>query len=153
MRVYRRTRERVDEAVGRINGRFSQLDWTPVRYFYRSLPYEEVIAHYAVSDVAWITPLRDGLNMVAKEFVAVNHASGGDGTLVLSEFAGAAAELHGAILTNPYHPAGMAKDLYDALQMPEQQRRERMALMHDIIHANDIRYWSYEFLAAVNGEL
>lgn len=150
MRVYRRTRERVDEAVGRINGRFAQMDWTPVRYFYRSLPYEEVIAHYAVSNVAWITPLRDGLNMVAKEYIAVNHVSGGDGTLVLSEFAGAAAELHGAILTNPYHPAGMARDLFNALQMPEQDRRERMALMHDIVHANDIRYWSYEFVAAVD---
>jgi glucosylglycerol-phosphate synthase len=77
MRAYRSTRERVDEAVGRINGRFAQLDWTPVRYFYRSLPYEEVIAHYAVSDVAWITPLRDGLNMVAKEYIAANHAVGG----------------------------------------------------------------------------
>jgi glucosylglycerol-phosphate synthase len=153
MRVYRATRERVDEAVGRINGRFSQLDWTPVRYFYRSLPYAEVIAHYAVSDVAWITPLRDGLNMVAKEYIASNHRSGGAGTLVLSEFAGAAAELHGAVLTNPYNPAGMAKDLYQALQMPEQERRDRMKVMHDIVHANNIGYWSYEFLAAVNGEL
>jgi trehalose-6-phosphate synthase len=70
MRVYKSTRERVDEAVGRINGRFSQLDWTPVRYFYRSLPYDQVIAHYAVSDVAWITPLRDGLNYWGYEFLA-----------------------------------------------------------------------------------
>jgi glucosylglycerol-phosphate synthase len=153
MKAYRSTRERVDEAVGRINGRFSQLDWTPVRYFYRSLAYEEVIAHYAVSDVAWITPLRDGLNMVAKEYIAVNQASGGGGTLLLSEFAGAAAELHGSLLTNPYHPDGMAADLYNALVMPESDRRDRMAVMHDIVKANDIRYWSYEFLAAVDGKL
>ncbi|HUE76394.1 MAG TPA: glucosylglycerol-phosphate synthase [Longimicrobiales bacterium] len=153
MRVYRGTRERVDEAVGRINGRFSQLDWTPVRYFYRSLPYEQVIAHYAVSDVAWITPLRDGLNMVAKEYIAANHASGGGGTLVLSEFAGAAAELHGSILTNPYNPDGMARDLYDALMMPDRDRRERMTVMHDIVLANDIGYWSFEFIASVNGAL
>jgi glucosylglycerol-phosphate synthase len=153
MRVYRTTRERVDEAVGRINGRFSQLDWTPVRYFYRSLPYADVIAHYAAADVAWITPLRDGLNMVAKEYIAANHLSGGAGTLVLSEFAGAAAELHGAILTNPYNPAGMATDLHGALNMAEKDRKERMALMHDIVHANHIGYWGYEFLAAVNGDL
>lgn len=153
MRVYRSTRERVDEAVGRINGRFARLDWTPVRYFYRSLPYEEVVAHYAVSDVAWITPLRDGLNMVVKEYIAANHASGGDGTLLLSEFAGAATELHGSLLTNPYHPDGMAEDLYAALMMPEQERRDRMKVMHDVVLANDIGYWSYEFLAAVEGVL
>src|SRR5690606_38472926 len=153
MKAYRSIRERVDEAVGRINGRFSKLDWTPVRYFYRSLAYEEVIAHYAVSDVAWITPLRDGLNMVAKEYIAAKHAAGGGGTLLLSEFAGAAAELHGSLLTNPYHPDGMATDLYNALMMPESDRRERMAVMHDIVKANSIGYWSYEFISAVNGKL
>jgi len=154
MRVYRSTRERVDQAVGRINGRFAQLDWTPVRYFYRSLPYEDVIAHYAVSDVAWITPLRDGLNMVAKEYIAAKHAyDEGAGTLVLSEFAGAAAELHGALLTNPYDPDRMAEDLYAALTMPEEDRRERMAVMYDIVHANNISYWGYEFLASVEGRL
>ena len=153
MKAYRSTRERVDEAVGRINGRFSKLDWTPVRYFYRSLAYEEVIAHYAVSDIAWITPLRDGLNMVAKEYIAANQAYGGGGTLLLSEFAGAAAELHGSLLTNPYHPDGMARDLYNALMMPESDRRERMAVMHDIVKANSIGYWSYEFISAVNGKL
>ncbi|CAN5600936.1 glucosylglycerol-phosphate synthase [soil metagenome] len=150
MRVYRATRERVDQAVGRINGRFSRFDWTPVRYFYRALPYEEVVAHYAVYDVAWITPLRDGLNMVAKEYIAANSAAGGHGTLVLSEFAGASAELHGALLTNPYDPAQMSRDLYQALMMPEDERRERMAVMHDIVDANNIAYWSYEFLTAVN---
>jgi len=153
MRVYRGTRERVDQAVGRINGRFSKLDWTPVRYFYRSWPYEEVIAHCAVSDVAWITPLRDGLNMVAKEYIAANSAAGGSGTLVLSEFAGAAAELHGALLTNPYDPAQMSRDLYDALMMPEKERRERMAVMHEIVDTNNIGYWSYEFLASVDGRI
>ncbi|HSH46766.1 MAG TPA: glucosylglycerol-phosphate synthase [Longimicrobiales bacterium] len=153
MRVYRSTRERVDQAVGRINGRFSRVDWTPVRYFYRSLPYEEVVAHYAVTDVAWITPLRDGLNMVAKEYIAANSAMDGNGTLVLSEFAGASAELHGALLTNPYDPEQMADDLYQALMMPEKERRERMAVMHEIVDANNISYWGYEFLSAVNGRL
>ncbi len=153
MTAYQTTREAVDQAVGRVNGRFARIDWTPVRYFYRSLPYEDVIAHYAVADVAWITPLRDGLNLVAKEYVAANHASGGAGALVLSEFAGAAAELHGALLTNPYDPRQMAEDLYDALTLPEAERRARMATMYDIVDANNIDYWGYEFLAAVNGNL
>ncbi|MEX2571084.1 MAG: glucosylglycerol-phosphate synthase [Gemmatimonadota bacterium] len=153
MKIYRSIRERVDQAVGRINGRFSRIDWTPVRYFYRSLPYEQVIAHYAVSEVAWITPLRDGLNMVAKEYVAANRSYDGSGTLVLSEFAGAAAELHGALLTNPYDPEQMAADLYSALTMPEAERRERLETMYDIVDANNIDYWSYEFLAAVDGRL
>jgi glucosylglycerol-phosphate synthase len=153
MRVYRSTRERVDQAVGRINGRFSQLDWTPVHYFYRALPYEQVVAYYAASDVAWITPLRDGLNMVAKEYIAANHADRGTGALVLSEFAGAAAELHGSLLTNPYDPTAMAADLYDALSMTAEERKERMAVMHDVVDANNISYWSYEFLAAAEGRL
>ncbi|MEX2584731.1 MAG: glucosylglycerol-phosphate synthase [Gemmatimonadota bacterium] len=153
MRIYRNTRERVDQAVGRINGRFSTIDWTPVRYFFRSLPYEQVIAHYAISDVAWITPLRDGLNMVAKEYIAANHLHEGTGTLVLSEFAGASAELHGALLTNPYAPEQMAIDLHSALTMPLGERRTRLEAMFDIVDANNIEYWSYEFLAAVDGRL
>lgn len=153
MKIYRTTRERVDQAVGRINGRFATIDWTPIRYFYRSLPYDEVIAHYAVADVAWITPLRDGLNLVAKEYVAANFAHGGAGRLVLSEFAGAAAELHGALLTNPYDPHQMAHDLHDALTMPLEERRSRLAAMYDIVDANDIDYWGYEFLSAVDDQL
>ena len=153
MKIYRSTREKLDQTVGRINGRFSRIDWTPVRYFYRSLPYSEVIAHYAIADVAWITPLRDGLNMVAKEYIAANHFTGGVGTLVLSEFAGAAAELHGALLTNPYDPQQMAIDLHQALSMPEGERRARMETMFDIVEANNIDYWSYEFLAAVEDRL
>lgn len=153
MKIYKDTREQVDQAVGRINGRFSAIDWSPIRYFYRSLPYEEVIAHYAVSDIAWITPLRDGLNMVAKEYVAANHANGEDGCLVLSEFAGAAAEMHGALLTNPYDPHKMADDLHEALTMPHDERHARMATMSDIVAANNIDYWGYEFMAAVDNRL
>lgn len=149
MQVYKQTRAKVDEAVGRINGRFSELSWTPVRYFYRSLPYEEVVAHYAVADVAWITPLRDGLNLVAKEYVATRRYGERDGALLLSEFAGAAAELHGALLTNPYDPEDLKNKLYQALTLHPENRRAQMSRLVDIVAASDLASWGAEFLRAV----
>src|SRR5690606_36543079 len=148
MKIYRQIREKVDQAVGRINGRFSQMDWQPVRYFFRSLPFEGVVALYAASDVAWITPLRDGLNMVAKEYVAASYAADGDGVLVLSEFAGAAVERHGAMLTNPYHTDSMAEHLHRALTLEADDRRARMRRLHDIVRANDVASWAAGFLDA-----
>ena len=149
MEVYKSLRVEVDQMVGRINGRFSTLDWTPVRYFYRSLPYEDVIAYYAVADVAWITPLRDGLNLVAKEYVATQGSVGGSGALVLSEFAGAAVELHGALLTNPYDAASMEQTLYLALTLAADDRAYRMSRLAAIVRANDVRAWGDGFLRAV----
>jgi glucosylglycerol-phosphate synthase len=149
MEVYQRIREQVDETIGRINGRFSKHGWTPVKYFFRTFPFEEVIAHYAASDVAWITPLRDGLNMVAKEFVATSYLNDGDGALVLSEFAGAAVELHGAILTNPNDRESMTDSLYQALTLAEEDRKSRIERMYDIVRKNDIQNWSEDFLRSV----
>lgn len=153
MAIYSSTKEEVDKVVGRINGRFSKMSWTPVHYFYRSLPYEEVLAHYAVADVAWITPLRDGLNLVAKEYVATKAATGGRGALVLSEFAGAAVELHGALLTNPYDAANLADTLYDALSLEPEDAAYRLRRLIDIVKANDVHRWGRDFLRAVDGDL
>lgn len=152
MAAYKAVRLKVDQAVGRINGRFSRYDWTPVRYFFRSLPFEDVLAHYAVADVAWITPLRDGLNLVAKEYVATKAASGGTGVLVLSEFAGAAVELHGALLTNPYGTTDMMQTLYRALTISDEERRDRLARLTDIVHHHDHTAWGREFLRAAETE-
>ena len=149
MEIYESLRVEVDRTVGRINGRFSTLGWMPVRYFYRSLPFEEVIAHYAACDVAWITPLRDGLNLVAKEFVAAKRAAGRSGVLVLSEFAGAAVELHGALLTNPYDAKAMTATLHQALSMGEDERAYRTARMGMIVAEHDVARWGDDFLAAV----
>ena len=153
MEIYESLRVEVDRTVGRINGRFSTLDWVPVRYFYRSLPFEEVIAHYAACDVAWITPLRDGLNLVAKEFVAAKRAAGRNGgsagVLVLSEFAGAAVELHGALLTNPYDANAMTATLHQALSMGEDERAYRTARMGMIVAEHDVARWGDDFLAAL----
>ncbi|NDU86553.1 MAG: glucosylglycerol-phosphate synthase [Ferrovum sp.] len=152
MEVYQSLRVEVDQLVGRINGRFSTLDWTPVRYFYRSLPYEEVIAYYAVADIAWITPLRDGLNLVAKEYVATQGVMGSNGALILSEFAGAAVELHGSLLTNPYDATSMVQTLHSALTLAADDRAYRMSRLVSIVRTNDVRAWGENFLRAVNAD-
>lgn len=149
MEVYEALRVEVDMLVGRINGRFSTLDWTPVRYFYRSISYEDVLTYYAISDIAWITPLRDGLNLVAKEYVATQGKLGGSGVLVLSEFAGVAVELHGALLSNPYDAKNMEETLYLALTLEHDDRTYRMSRMNAIVRNNDIHMWGQRFMDAV----
>ena len=149
MEIYDSLREELDRIVGRINGRFSTRDWTPVRYFYRSLPFEEVVAHYAACGIAWITPLRDGLNLVAKEYVATRHAASRPGTLVLSEFAGAAVELHGALLVNPYDRNAMSATLYQALTMGADEVAYRSGRMAAIVKDRDVARWGDDFLAAL----
>ena len=151
MEVYDAIREEIDRVVGRINGRFSRIDWIPVRYFFRALPYEDVLATYAACDVAWITPLRDGLNLVAKEYVAAKGATGTPGVLVLSEFAGAACELQGALLTNPYDPTDLETVLYRALTLDPAERADRMRRLVGIVKSNDVQRWGKDFLAAATG--
>lgn len=149
MEIYENLRIEVDQIVGRINGRFATLEWTPVHYFYRSLPYSEVIAHYVACDVAWITPLRDGLNLVAKEYVATKNVTEDPGVLILSEFAGAAVELHGALLTNPYDADSMSKMLHQALTMGADEIAYRCQRMAAIVTENDVVHWGEEFMQAV----
>lgn len=149
MTVYDELQTQIEQAVGRINGRFARIGWTPLQFFFRSLPFEEVSAWYAMADVMWITPLRDGLNLVAKEFVAAQGLLGGRGVLVLSEFAGAAAELKGALLTNPHDPADLAQTCYLALNLPKSEAQARLRELFDIVCYNDIRRWGEEFLAGV----
>ena len=152
MRVYDELQTQIEQAVGRINGRFARIGWTPLQFFFRSLPFEEVSAWYAMADVMWITPLRDGLNLVAKEFVAAQGLLGGRGVLVLSEFAGAAAELKGALLTNPHDPADLAQTCYLALNLPKSEAQARLRELFDIVSFNDIRRWGEDFLAGVQIE-
>ena len=149
MTVYNELQTQIEQAVGRINGRFARIGWTPLQFFFRSLPFEEVSAWYAMADVMWITPLRDGLNLVAKEFVAAQGLLGGRGVLVLSEFAGAAAELKGALLTNPHDPADLAQTCYLALNLPKSEAQARLRELFDIVCFNDIRRWGEDVLAGV----
>ena len=149
MTVYDTLQTQIEQAVGHINGRFSSVGWTPVQFFFRPLPFEEVVAWYAMADVMWITPLRDGLNLVAKEYVATQGLTEGKGVLVLSEFAGAAAELHGAVLTNPHDISDLTARLYQGIAMDDVEAQSRMRELFDIVSHNDIRRWGQEFLDAV----
>ncbi len=149
MTIYDELQAQIEQAVGRINGRFARVGWTPVQFFFRSLPFEEVVGWYAIADVMWITPLRDGLNLVAKEFVATQGLTESAGVLVLSEFAGAAAELKGALLTNPHDTADLVQTCRMALDMHLHERQARLRELFDIVTYNDIRRWGDEFLEAV----
>ncbi len=147
MKIYDKIQRELDQAIGEINGRYSNLEWTPIRYFFRSVPFEEVITYYAIADIAWITPLRDGLNLVAKEYVAVQGLQEKqDGVLVLSEFAGASVELPYAILTNPYDPKDLKDKLAQALRLEENERILRMKRSYEAVSYYDIRRWGQEFI-------
>lgn len=153
MKVYDTLQVEIEQAVGRINGRFSQVGWTPLQFFFRSFPFPRLVAHYACADVMWITPLRDGLNLVAKEYVATQGMIDGSGVLVLSEFAGAAAELRGAVLTNPHDPSDLVAACHWALQMEPAEARARIREAYSIVEYYDVDRWGEEFLAAAERRL
>ncbi|MFA5122756.1 glucosylglycerol-phosphate synthase [Zavarzinia sp.] len=139
MTVYERTQREIEGLVGRINGRFSRLEWTPVVLFSQAIPFERLLAHYRVADVCLTTPLRDGLNLVAKEYVAANF--GRAGVLVLSEFAGCAVELPEALLINPNSHRSMDRALDRALDMPIDEARRRMEKMNRVVRDFDVARW------------
>jgi glucosylglycerol-phosphate synthase len=140
MKVYEATQREIEALVGRINGRFSKLDWTPVVLFSQAIPFERLIAHYRVADICLTTPLRDGLNLVAKEYVAAKR--GRAGVLLLSEFAGCAVELPHAVLTNPYSNRAMDRALDQALDMPIEEARKRMEQMNRVVRHYDVVRWA-----------
>jgi trehalose 6-phosphate synthase/phosphatase len=142
--AYKRFRREFDRLVGRINGRFATATWTPIHYLYRSIPEDQLLALYRAADVMLVTPVRDGMNLVAKEFVASRVDD--DGVLVLSEFAGAADELTDAILVNPYDVCGLAESMHGALSMPEAARRSRMRAMRTLVRERDVHRWTSSFL-------
>ncbi|HSK20184.1 MAG TPA: trehalose-6-phosphate synthase [Longimicrobiales bacterium] len=146
MEEFQLMRRQVEEAVGRINGRFGGFEWQPVLHMYGSLDRPELVGLYLAADIAWVTPLRDGLNLVAKEYIATQ--IGGTGIVILSEFAGAAAELNGVILTNPYSPDDMDRALEQAMTMDEGERTGRMLMLRDRVLTWDVHRWSHAFLHA-----
>lgn len=141
--AYDRLKREVDEMVGRINGRFAEGGWTPIQYRYRTYTQEELATLYRAADVALITPLRDGMNLVAQEFVATSS----DGVLVLSELTGAADYLEGALLANPYDTEGLPDALHDALTMERDERRQRLEKMFAAVARLDAHGWADEFLS------
>ena len=147
--AYQRIRQTVEHLVGRINGQFGTPRWTPIRYVGQSISDVELSALYRAADALLVTPLRDGMNLVSKEFVASR--TDGDGVLVLSEFAGAADELTEALLVNPYDVDGMATVIHDALSLPRGERRARMQALRDRVMTRDIVHWADDVLDSIRG--
>jgi trehalose 6-phosphate synthase/phosphatase len=142
--AYQEFRSLVDELVGRINGDFGTPRWVPVHYIFRGMSESELVALYRAAEVMLVTPLRDGMNLVAKEFIASR--TDGDGVLVLSEFAGAAWELPEALQVNPYDVDGTAESCYRALTMGAEERRSRLGPLRARVEAYDVHRWAATFL-------
>ncbi len=141
---YKLLKSEVDELVGRINGRFGGINYTPVWYFYRSLSFDNLIELYSSSDVALVTPVRDGMNLVAKEYIAsrINQT----GVMIISEMAGVSKEMGEAIIINPNNESEIADAIYQALNMPLEEQRERMRFMQKRISRYDVFKWANEFI-------
>ena len=141
---YRQLKREIDELVGRVNGRFATATWSPIRYLYRSVSPERLAGWYRDAEVALVTPLRDGMNLVAKEFVTCQVAN--PGVLVLSRLAGAAETMHEAILVNPYNLDGTAEAVHRALIMDEAERRSRLVALRRRERRYNVHYWVRNFL-------
>jgi len=142
---YQDERHEIERLVGEINGRFSRIGLPVVHYLYQTLGFDELIALYRAGDVMLVTPFRDGMNLVAKEYAAAH--IDGDGVLVLSEFAGAADELTDAVLVNPHDDQALQQAIITAVEMHRHERRERMAGLRDQIHKSDVQGWADRYLA------
>ena len=145
---YQQLKRQTDEVVGRINGKFATVNWTPVWYYYRSMQFENLIDLYVSSDVAMITPLRDGMNLVAKEYLATRVEN--DGVLILSELAGSSKELPQALLVNPFDIEQLAQSIKTAIEMPLKEQQERNTISRKRIRRYDIDKWSSNFMNALN---
>ncbi len=148
--TYRALRRELDEAVGRINGQYAEFDWAPIRYLTRAVQRPVLAGFMRMARIGLVTPLRDGMNLVAKEFVAAQPEED-PGVLVLSHFAGAAGELDGALLVNPLDPDEIAEALDTALTMPPDERLDRWRRMIEGVRATNVRDWSRRYLAALEG--
>ncbi|MBB5395691.1 bifunctional alpha,alpha-trehalose-phosphate synthase (UDP-forming)/trehalose-phosphatase [Mucilaginibacter sp. AK015] len=143
IKTYTDRKSAIDEYIGDLNGTLGTLDWKPIIYQYQHLEFEDLVALYTVCDVALITPMRDGMNLVAKEFVASRTDQ--QGVLILSEMAGAAKELTEALLINPNDEQGIGTAIKTALNMPAEEQRERMTAMQERIGSYDVNTWAADF--------
>ncbi|NDV43904.1 bifunctional alpha,alpha-trehalose-phosphate synthase (UDP-forming)/trehalose-phosphatase [Flagellimonas sediminis] len=144
---YQLLKKEIDELVGRINGELSTVNWTPIWYFYRSLPFDNLIDLYTSSDIAWLTPLRDGMNLVAKEYIATRTDK--TGVLILSEMAGSAYEMNEALLINPNNFEEQADTLKKALNMPVEEQIARNEFLQNRLERYNVEVWAKEFMRAL----
>ncbi|OIP26258.1 MAG: bifunctional alpha,alpha-trehalose-phosphate synthase (UDP-forming)/trehalose-phosphatase [Dehalococcoidia bacterium CG2_30_46_19] len=141
---YRQMKRQIDELVGKINGRFGRIGWTPILYQYRFLPFNKLVSLYNISDVALITPLRDGMNLIAKEYISTRTDK--TGVLILSEMAGASSELVEAIIINPNNREEIANALKEALEMSDEEQMRRIQSMQARLKRYDVSRWANEFI-------
>lgn len=141
---YAEMKRRIDERIGAINGKYAGIGWTPVCYYYHAFPFEDLVAMYKLADVALVTPLRDGMNLVAKEYVATKDND--LGVLILSEMAGASSELSDAIQINPNDTDQISMAICEALEMPEEEQKERLQNMQDIVGKQTVKKWAGDFV-------
>jgi len=144
VKEYSELKKRIDELVGRINGKYSTLDWSPIVYIYKFIPFEDLLALYQIADIVLITPLYDGMNLVSKEYIAAK--PNGEGNLILSEGAGAATELVEAIIVNPNNVGEIAEAIRKALEMNQEERIRRMRAMRERIRRYNVYRWAEDFL-------
>ena len=144
---YVQLREELDQLCGRINGDYGDLDWIPIRYLARGYAREEVAGFYRIARVCLVTPLQDGMNLVAKEFIAAQNPDD-PGVLVLSQFAGAAEQMKEALIVNPYDANAISEAVYRAMHMPVDERKGRWAALMDGLRAQDLNWWRRRFLDA-----
>ncbi len=145
---YKKLKRETDEIVGRVNGEFATVNWTPIWYYYRNMDFEDLVDLYTTSDIAMITPVRDGMNLVAKEFISTRVEK--DGILILSEMAGASKELFQAILVNPFDLNNMAEALYQAVNMSKVEQVERNRKMRKRLKRYNVEHWAKEFMKGLN---
>ena len=150
--AYANIRTELEGLSGSINGEFGDFDWTPVRYVHRSMPRDTLAALFRGSEVALVTPLRDGMNLVAKEYIAAQNEED-PGVLILSKFAGAAEELGEALIVNPYNIDDMANAMQTALRMPIEERKERHAALLRRIKTHDVASWRKNFLDVLSSRV
>lgn len=146
---YRALRQRIGALAGDVAGRYAELDWAPIQYLNRSFSPRSLAGFFRLSRAALVTPLRDGMNLVAKEYVAAQNPDD-PGVLILSPFAGAAYELDAAVIANPYDPDAVAEALQTALQMPLEERRARWRAMMEMLRRNSITAWRETFLRVLS---
>ncbi|WP_199192820.1 alpha,alpha-trehalose-phosphate synthase (UDP-forming) [Allosphingosinicella deserti] len=149
--TYEKIRESLDELSGRINGEFAAVDWVPIRYVNQGYGREDLAGFYRASQIALVTPLRDGMNLVAKEYVAAQDPED-PGVLILSRFAGAALQLTDALLVNPYSKEEISDAIKQALDMPREERIRRWRSMNEVVKQEDVVWWRRNFVAALQGE-
>ena len=148
---YQEIRQVLEKKAGQINGKYSDFDWTPVRYLNKGFDRKVLAGFFRNSSVGLVTPLRDGMNLVAKEYVA-SQSSEDPGVLVLSQFAGAAEEMDGAVLVNPYNTNEISKAIKDSIEMPKIEKMDRWFGMMQRLQIQDIKYWKNKFLQTLKNK-